>query len=201
LIFEPFFDTIFELVDVFSFYSRSLGNTPNHMQKRDTIVLFIAVLCGALAFVLVFNVLKNSQPKQDVIALPKGKDSLPIPQGMSALSLTPNELENIPDFIKVGLYVDLLGIAPNYSGKLELQTIVRSAQVLSVKKGEKGSTQSITVALSPVAVEVVSKAIAEGKIRIIPRPDAGERAVLRMGDPGVTEVIRGVTKQKSVRVQ
>lgn len=172
------------------------------MQKRDTSILIIAIACGFLSFILVLNILRNSAATQKMPALHLGNQpiSLAIPSSMRALTLSPKEVENIPAPLPVGGYVDILGIAPNFAEKMELQTIVRSAQIINIEKEDKGEVKSLTLAVSPVGAEVVTKARGEGKIHLVLRPEGGEKDVLQLGGMGVVEVIRGVQKQKSMHV-
>ena len=166
------------------------------MQKRDTIILIVAIVCGLLAFSMVVNVMRSGKRPA---AEKKALTSLPIPEGMIALTLSPGEIENIPDLLKVGSHVDVLGIAPNYKGENELQTIVRSAQVLSIDKDAKAQIRALSIALTSGGAEVVSKASDEEKLRLVLRPDSGEKGVFQFKGVGFTEIIRGVKKEKSMR--
>ena len=171
------------------------------MQKRDIGVLILAISCGALAFILAANFMKKppveTKPSIPAASPKEQPTSIPIPNGMSALGLSSSEIENIPDTLNAGNYVDILGIAPNYADKMELQTLIRGAQVIKVDaRKEEPGVQSITVALTPVGAEVVSKALTQGKIRLTLRPDNEEKGVLQTGAPGFIEVIRGVEKEK-----
>jgi len=170
------------------------------MQKRDIFVLLIAVTCGVFAFILVINLLKRPMASQSPVTSTAAKvqpASISIPNGMSLLVLSSNEIDNLPDLIVAGSYVDIIGIAPNYAEKMELQTIVRGAQVTKLEdKKEEPGVKSIMVALSPAGAEVVSKALTQGKLRLTLRPDNGEKGVLQNSSPGFIEVIRGVEKEK-----
>ena len=175
------------------------------MQKRDKVVLIIAIICGLLAFILVFRFLKRSAAMHGsapVTSTSKNSmGTLPIPSGMRALTLTANEIDNLPAMLETGSYVDILGVLPNYEGKMELQTIVRSTQVINLKKRENSGIESLTVTLSSVGAEVVTKAMAQGKLHLVLRPDSGEKGVLQMSGMGFTEVIRGVEKEKKIQVE
>ena len=172
------------------------------MQKRDTFVLITAILCGLLAFILILRLTKKPAHDYARVASSKGQSSspLPIPAGMRALTLSEKNIENFPDLLEAGNYVDVLGLAPNYEGQLDLQTIVRGAQVLIFDKKEGLETKSMTLALTPTGAEVVSKATAHGKIRLILRPDGGEKNVIPLTGAGLTEVIRGVDKDKNIHL-
>ena len=171
------------------------------MKNRDTVILVIAIVCGFLAFAMILNMLKRPASRQPAtVKTVVGQRSMSIPTGMNALTLSPKEIDNVPDLLTTGNYIDILGIAPDYKGGKDLQTIVRSAEVLSVEKTKDKGVQSITVALSSVGAEVVAKAMEEGKIRMLLRPDGGEKSVFKVGEMSFAEVIRGVKKEKSVHV-
>lgn len=124
--------------------------------------------------------------------------SLPIPKGMRAFTVSSREINNVPDLLNVGNYVDLLGNVPNYEGLIEMRTILRGAQVLSIHLKDNTDIRSITLSLTPVETEVVMKAIGRGKIRIIVRPDiVGEKVDRAVWESA--EIIRGVDKQKKYR--
>ena len=179
------------------------------MQKRDTVILGIAVGCGLLAFFLVVNTLKSLNPRPHQSTIPRRhSNSISIPKGMRGVTLSVNDIENIPNLLNTGGYIDVLGMAPNYIGKMELQTIARNTLVVSIDKPagdkEKAAPQeikSITLALSPIAAEVVSKAMTAGKIHLIVRSEGAESESLQLDMVGITEVIRGVSKEKSMRVE
>ncbi|GEM_PF-6827481 len=174
------------------------------MKRRDTIVLVVAVVCGILAFSLVMKVLKKSSQSatsEGIATEGNAKGPLPIPSGMSALTLYSKDVENMPNALGIGSYVDVLGMMPNYEDKMELQTIVRSAQVVNLDKKEGVSgIDSITIVSTPAGAEVATKAMAQGKIHLIHRPDGAGKGSFQFNGIGVTEVIRGVEKDKSVHV-
>ena len=175
------------------------------MQRRDTKILLIAVICGLAAFLLVLNSLnKPTKSVKPVHQVTKVKSqSLEIPADMRALTLSGKDVENFPSPLEVGNFVDIIGIAPNYANQMELQTIVRSSQVVKIdrgKEGEQSAIHAITLTLSPVGAEVVTKAKSEGKVQLVLRPDGGDRDVLQLGSVGFVEVIKGVQKQKNMNV-
>ena len=136
------------------------------------------------------QVYRNEQKAQE------GPVSLPIPEGMRAFGFGSTEVESMPGDIQVGSYLDILGLMPNYEGKMESQTVVRGAQVISIVK-DKSYMSSLTVALTPRATEVVTRAIDHGKVRLILRPDKGEKTIYQA--IGFTEIIRGVNKEKNLQ--
>ena len=178
------------------------------MQKRDNIILTIAIVCGLLAFLLVANVLKNSNARHRPVALPKKHiKAIAIPGGMRGLTLSVKDIENIPNPLNTGSYVDVLGMAPNYVGNMELQTIAQSVQIVGIDQpaGDKKEDlpqeiRSITLALSPITAEIVSKAMITGKIHLMVRSDGADAEGFQLGAVGISEIIRGVSKEKTMRV-
>ena len=173
------------------------------MHKRDLTILVIAVVSGLLAFLLVLNLFKRPASQRQSVVRKIGSGSLAVPQGLRAFTLSTKELESIPPALKAGDYMDVLGMAPNYEGAPELQTIIRSAQVINVEKPKDKSDQieSITLALTPVGTEVVMKAKTQGKIQLVLRPEHDQGDPYQLGNVGLTEVIRGVNKEKNVRME
>ncbi len=175
--------------------------------KRDTLILIIAVICGFSAFYLVFGILKNSEkpvtpPTIQVEERPTIEvvEKIEIPAGMRALAVSGSDFENIPGLVEQGAYVDILGMAPDYAGKLELQTIVQSAQVIKIDRPADNQVKAITLALSPAGATIVSKAVSKGKLHLLVRPDGGEKEVFKSDEVGATEVIRGVKKTKNINI-
>ena len=178
------------------------------MQKRDTVILSIAIGCGFLAFMLVTNVLRGSAVHRQAANAPIKKHSkaISIPSGMRGLTIQASDIESIPNPINIGSYADVLGLAPNYVGKMEVQTIARSIQIVNVdqpngSKNPESEVKSITVSLSPIAAEVVSKAMVAGKIHLIISTDIADTGNMQLGAVGITEIIRGISKEKSMRVE
>ena len=181
------------------------------MQKRDTVVLSIAVGCGFLAFLLVANTLSHSNSRRHqgaTTSTKKYSKAIPIPSGMRGVTVQTTDIESIPNPFNIGNYTDILGMAPNYLGKLELQTIARSVQVVNIdrpaseKKGDAlQEVKSVTFALSPVIAEIVSKAVTAGKIHLIISSEGADTDGSQMSSVGIMEVIRGVSKEKTMRVE
>ena len=166
------------------------------MQKRDRIIFIIAIVCGLLAFMLVLRINKKTVSGSLATTSPTAQNAgLSIPAGMRALTLSEKNIENTPDSLTPGSYVDILGFVPDDQEKPELQTIIRSAQVIAMKNDESGA-KLLTMTLTPQGAEVVSKAMGNGKIRLILRPDRGENSVLSGNGSNLIEVIRGVDKEK-----
>ncbi len=117
-------------------------------------------------------------------------DKIPIPTGMRAMTLSTKEIDQIPQYIRTGNYVDVLGYPNNLA---ETQTtIVHSAQVLSLLKDETNDTvvKSITVAFSPSEAEAASSAIRRGQLRVVLRSEKGDKPHFRTMRDNM-EIIRG----------
>ena len=125
-------------------------------------------------------------------------ESLPIPPGMRAMTIAAHEIDGIPKRLGVGTYLDILGMALNYEGVKELQTIIRAAPILSLEKTVDSEIRSITIAVSPLGAIVITKAMENGKVHLVVRSDGGELGVAQ-GSVGFTEIIRGVEKEKSTK--
>lgn len=145
------------------------------------------------------------QVKKEVIApttpiaeSPK-KISLPLPLDMRGFSLNQKEVEGYSDTITVGSFVDVLGVVPNFEGKLEMQTIVSAAQIIAINdvddKGKRRDNPSFILAVPNDVSEFMTRAIGQGKIRLVLRGDDAQRAIYQ--GVGYTEIIRGIKKEKS----
>ena len=179
------------------------------MFKRDTYILIMAVVCGLVAFVLVANYMKKASlksPTPNIIrTTPESAPQLvamAIPQGMRALTLAKEKVDNLPETLKVGDYIDIIGSAPTYEGshEKELQTIVRAAQVIAVDKSDESSIRSFVAAVSPVGAVLVSRAMADQKISVAIRTGSENNGVLQSAPIGFTEVIKGVNKETSMKL-
>lgn len=172
------------------------------MHKRDQTILIIAIVSGLVAFLLVLNLFKRPAQQRTTVIKKIGGGSIAVPAGMRAFTLSTKELESIPPALKAGDYMDVIGTAPNYEGSPELQTIIRSAQVINVEKPkDKDQIESITLALTPVGTEVIVKAKTQGKIQLVLRPEHDQGDPFQLGNVGLTEVIRGVNKEKNARME
>lgn len=233
------------------------------MIKRDAIILVLAILSGAAAFVMVFNFLNEAaQPKREFVLakvaiaqgkeitredlalskplkntdaknlflqlddvvgrnaleeIPKGtlidrsklklkepplpvlpkKSALPIPEGMRALTIGAGDIIGMPDLLEIGNYIDVLGTVLTSTGLRELKTILYGAQVISMEGGEGVPIRSITLAVNPNETPVLIESMGQGKIRVIVRPDQGER-YLYQSEIGSMEVIRGTSREKKI---
>ena len=234
------------------------------LRRRDIVILIVAILCGAVAFVIVSNILRKSaqlkqryvmtaqalstgqiisgqdialsnpvenadsadlflQP-QDVVgnevleeisrgqlvrrslvrkpvpAVAKAEPrqiTLPVPPGKRALTVAANEIEDVPQALSVGNFVDILGNAKMPDGRVVMKTVVRGAQVISVDHSTGPGIKSATVALSPTGTEMVAVTLTQGKLRFVVVPDGSNAGVVQ--DQSTIEIIRGVEKEVSNR--
>lgn len=157
---------------------------------RDTAIQDIKK--GSLVSRSSVSVEREASPKVEEVK------SLPIPPGMRAMTLSSRDIERFPDGMKVGSYVDLLGLSLNSEGARDLQNLVKGAQVVSLGKDSDGEIGSFTLALSATGAIIVSKALTQGKLSIFIRPDGSEQGEYQSG-LGYVEIIRGIDKEKSIK--
>jgi len=144
---------------------------------------------------------RSKVKKRDLAAKVSKKETRPIPKGMRALTISAADVDQIPSLVDLDSFVDVLGRVPNFEGGLEMKTVVQGAPLLSIDQPEGSlAAKSITVALSPAEAETLIGALAQGKVRIVVRSDAGERAAFQPSY-GMMEIIRGVNKQTKVAIQ
>lgn len=130
-------------------------------------------------------------------------EALPIPEGMRALTIGSGDIVGMPDVLEIGNYVDVLGTVLASNGLRELKTLLYGAQVISIdggnetESGKKTPINSITLAVNPNETTVLIESMTQGKIRVIVRPDQGERYLYESG-VGSMEVIRGVSRERKV---
>ncbi len=117
---------------------------------------------------------------------------LPVPANKKALDISADEIQTLPERLLIGSYVDVLGNFPIDEGASEYQTVARGAQVLFIEKDKDGEASSVTLALSPVGVDQVTKALAKGKVRLV----GSNASDVEAADAGFIEIIRGVEKQR-----
>ena len=144
------------------------------------------------------KLIHRSKVERQVAAPPApSKGTLPIPKGMKALTISASGAERLPDLLDIGSYVDALGRLANYEGKMEMKTILRGAQVLSLERSKDLGIKSITIALSPNEAEAMLDAMSQGKILIVASSEQGEKPAYQVSW-GTIEIIRGVSKQPKV---
>lgn len=147
------------------------------------------------------SLIQRSQvkPKETRAAAPAVLDALPIPEGMRALTVTTLDVVNMPDLLEVGRHVDIMGSVPGPDGRPQLRTLLYGAQVISLEKSKRtpGGIDSTTIALRPNEIDTLTMAMTYGKIRILVRPDQGERSAYQ-SQVGSIEVIRGMSREKKM---
>ena len=136
--------------------------------------------------------------KETPMPIPVNKKTpLPIPEGMRALTIGAGDIIGMPDLLEIGDYIDILGTILTSTGLRELKTILYGGQVISMEGGDGTMIRSITLAVNPNETPVLVDAMTQGKIRIIVRPDQGER-YLYQSEVGSMEVIRGTIREKKI---
>lgn len=123
--------------------------------------------------------------------------ALPIPAGMRALTIGAGDIVGMPDILEIGNYVDVLGTVIGSNGLKELKTLLYGVQVISMEGGEESPIHSITLAVNPGETAVLVESMSQGKIRIIVRPDQGER-YLYQSEVGSMEIIRGTAREQRI---
>ena len=122
------------------------------------------------------------------------KKALPIPKGMRALTISRNDITNVPDLLDIGSYVDIIGQMIGINGEKEMRTIVGSRQVISVSPLDGSPIESITVAVTPTEAETALEAASLKRLQLLVRQDQGEQWTFE-ASTGSIEVIRGVQKE------
>jgi len=139
--------------------------------------------------------IRRASVKVVVVIVPKGPDELPIPEGMQAFTLSKREIDRVPDIIKVGNYIDVLGYRRGYTESYS--TIVHSAQVLSLADSGRGDLIALTVALTSQESEIVTSASKLGKLRVVVRAKRGKKPLFKSKTEEM-EIIRGANSPKKV---
>lgn len=123
------------------------------------------------------------------------EEPLPIPPGMRAVAIQTALLGSYPFDLAQGKYVDVIGYGSVFEGSNEkdMQTLIRGAQVIAVEKKEK-QLASVTIAVTPDGALVAAKAMAQGKLSLVGRSEAGSADRSLAFEP--VEIIRGVSKEK-----
>ncbi len=149
------------------------------------------------------NLITRAQVSPPAPAEPaaKKKEFLPIPAGMSAITLAARQVDSMPESIGTGSYMDILGTVTNLEGARNILTIVRGAQVLSVERAEDGEIKSISAAVTSHGAVAVSKALANGKLNLVLRSYGADKGSYNGPEIESIEIIRGIEKSKSVRVK
>lgn len=120
---------------------------------------------------------------------------LPVPPSMRALTLSAQELENIPQGLTGGNYVDILGSIALDDRQKEVRTVLSGIQILAVERNEN-KIETVTIALLPNQVETLLNVSRMAKMRLVigqEPPVNGKRAGV-----GTIEIIRGIVKEQKV---
>ncbi|OIO37889.1 MAG: Flp pilus assembly protein CpaB [Candidatus Omnitrophica bacterium CG1_02_46_14] len=139
-------------------------------------------------------------PARSAISPGEPESVLPLPQRKRALTLSPNEVENIPGALRAGSRVDIMGMTANYEGSKEMQTIVRGVQIIALERSGRSEIRSITAAMSPLAAVMVARATANGKLNLALRPESEGEIPEELAMIGYTEIIRGIEKEKNTNI-
>jgi Flp pilus assembly protein CpaB len=142
------------------------------------------------------------KPEIKVVAapsvVPEVKDIvLPVPEGLRALTLDMQEMENIPNNLKGGDYIDILGTIIFGNNQKEVKTILRGVLVLSAQKSQdQKQIMSFSVALHPTQVETILNASKFGKMRLVITQKPTDNTI--WSGMGSIEVIRGIQRERKV---
>jgi Flp pilus assembly protein CpaB len=121
---------------------------------------------------------------------------LPVPPSMRALTFNLSEMENIPQLLKGGDYVDILGTILVSRREREVRTVLRGVLVLSVSRNERKQAETVTIALYPPQVESLLNASKMGKMRLVITQKPADNA--DWANMGSIEVIRGIQRERKV---
>ena len=122
------------------------------------------------------------------------KKALPIPAGMRALTLSRQNIINIPDLLNIGSYVDIIGLTPGEDEQKEMHTLVSSCQVISISPLDGSAIESVTVAVMPNEAEMVLQSATLKQLQLLVREDRAEQRMFE-APRGSVEIIRGVQKE------
>ncbi len=124
------------------------------------------------------------------------KKALPIPKDMRSLTLSRDDITNVPDLLDIGSYVDIIGQTTGVNGEKEMRTIVSSRQVISVSPLDGSPIESITVAVMPNEAESALEAASLKRLQLLVRQDrAADQQRMFEPSAGSIEIIRGVQKE------
>ncbi len=167
------------------------------MKKSDTKNLFLE-LSDVIGQIAVKNIKSGSLVLRSSVSrqVPGvARKPLPIPQGMRALTISRANMTNVPDFLDIGSYVDVIGVSTdNPMEQEEMHTIVVSRQVISVSPLEGQPLESITVGVLPKEAEAVLEAASIRPLQILVRQRKADQRAFE-GSTGTVEIIRGTQKE------
>lgn len=125
------------------------------------------------------------------------KRALAIPKGMRGLTLSRDNITNIPDLLDIGSYVDVVGLTDPYSQ--EVSTILVSRQVISINPlNNESPIESVTLAVMPDEAEKALEAASIKRLQLLVREDRVEQRPFE-ASMGSVEIIRGVQKEGAFR--
>lgn len=146
-----------------------------------------------------------------IVPQAKVEQDLPVPPSMRALTLGAQDLDNIPNALSPGDYVDILGNVVLNNNEREVRTILYAVSVIGIQRlpgqpvpanvpqgtlvsGARGPVERVTIALLPAQVETVLNASRLGKMRVVINSREGNQSA--WANVGSIEIIRGVTKER-----
>ena len=169
------------------------------LKKSDTKNLFAetqdVVGQAALQDIPVGSLIYRSKVTRPAADQAPQKKALPIPNGMRALTISKDDLTNVPDLLDVGSYVDIVGQTTGMTGEKEMRTIIGSRQIISVSPLDGSPIQTITVAVTPTEAEAALEAASMKKLQLLVRQEQASEQWTFEASGGSIEVIRGVQKE------
>ncbi len=125
------------------------------------------------------------------------KQSYAIPEGMGALTVFAKDIIDIPEGLKPGSYVNIMGLVPDYTGQLQHVTLIYSSQIVSMNRTNTGSLISLQIALTPKETETLTGALGRGQLRFVLLAKKGNKQTF-LPSFGQIEIIRATSQQKAV---
>ncbi len=172
-------------------------NIGNYFVSQSDITGYVAAEDIARdALIMRSSVRKKPAPIQ-AAPVPKKPASVPMPVGLRAVGVIPAQVENFPQELSAGDYVDVLGPTKAPDGTTEIKTITKLVLVSGAYPVSDDDTtiRKITLAVKPRAFDEVDAALRQGKIRLMPRPDGASIAATT----GQIEIIRGIAREKNLQ--
>jgi Flp pilus assembly protein CpaB len=127
-------------------------------------------------------------------------EKIEIPEGMEGLNIKSSDINDVPNDLNPGDYVDILANISNYAGQKELITLIHSAQIVGIEfeDAETLTTiKSIRLALLPRETKAVLAGLAQGKLQLVLLAGLGEKPWT--GPPvGEMEIIRANNQQRAL---
>lgn len=120
--------------------------------------------------------------------------------GMRALTIDASDLIGVPAGLVPDVAVDVMGEYSGSEAKSEMQLLVQGARVMTLERSSENNLRSITIGLTPAGAELVSRAVSRSKLRLLVRPGIAPRGLLATARFSTVEIIRGVDKERKVRL-